>query len=55
MFSCKCCKVLQAENEHLRQWINRLMEQKAPEPEKSKEIDPRLQDEEDILYQTSEA
>ena len=30
MFKCKCCEVLKAENEHLRNWIDRLMLEKAP-------------------------
>lgn len=32
MFGCKCCKILKAENDHLRKWIDRLMAIKAPEP-----------------------
>jgi hypothetical protein len=31
MFKCKCCEVLKAERDHLRKWIDRLMEQKAPD------------------------
>jgi len=31
MFECKACKAKDAEIEHLRKWIDRLMEQKAPE------------------------
>ncbi len=41
-FKCKCCHVLRAENEHLRKWIDRLMEQKAPEVKEDVVIDPRL-------------
>lgn len=33
LFGCKCCRVLQAENDHLRKWIDRLMDKKAPEVE----------------------
>jgi len=31
--NCKCCEVLKAENEHLRKWIDRLMDSQVPDPE----------------------
>lgn len=53
-FGCKCCKVLEAENDHLRKWIDRLMSQKAPEPEPKGlgALANRVGDQEDdIIYQ----
>lgn len=41
MSKCPCCEVLIAENAHLREWINRLMEERHPKPPPT--LDPRLE------------
>lgn len=51
--ACKCCKAKDAEIEHLRKWIDRLMEHKAPEIVPEVLPDPRPVDE-DILFETQE-
>lgn len=56
LFKCKCCEVLKAENEHLRKWLDRLMDQKAPDV--SRETlgalaEARLAGE-DLIYETQE-
>ena len=33
MGNCKVCEVLERENEHLRKWIDRLMDSQVPDPE----------------------
>ena len=30
---CKVCEVLARENEHLRKWIDRLMDERVPDPD----------------------
>ncbi len=55
MFKCKACEAKTAEIEHLRKWIDRLMEQKAPEIKEAVIIDERLTQDEDVLYETQEA
>lgn len=39
---CKCCEVLKKENEHIRKWIDRLMEEKSPDPDPQGDTIPDL-------------
>ena len=53
---CKVCEVLKAENEHLRKWIDRIMDERHPDPEGDEQAEqatiPDLSDPDDNLSET---
>ncbi len=53
MMTCRVCEVLKQENEHLRKWIDRLMEEKSPDPDPDvKAVIPGLPDPADDLKES---
>lgn len=53
--SCKVCDVLKQENEHLRKWIDRLMDEKVLDPDPQVEtVIPNLEDPGDTLKETEQ-
>lgn len=51
---CKVCEVLAKENEHLRKWIDRLMDEKVldPDPQDKETIIPEIPEATDPLKET---
>ena len=50
---CKVCEVLARENEHLRKWIDRLMDEKVLDPDPQVEtVIPGLEDPTEDLKET---
>ena len=50
---CKVCEVLQKENEHLRKWIDRLMDEKVLDPDPQVEAPiPELEEASDPLKES---
>ena len=54
MFKCRSCEVLKAENQHLREWINRLMEERHPPILQPIEPEPEPKEDESIIEQFGE-